>query len=235
MARLFVHQRPGVVDPMRALAFDVFGTLFDLEAVAEVARSLVERAEEFISLWRSKQLEYTFLLALMGRFMTFSDVTRRALLYANERLEADLGRQDLETLAAAWRDLRLHGDVPSALEKLREEYTMVVLSNGEKGLLHTLLERVGVRRMFSQVLSAEEVRTYKPSPRVYQLAATRLGLPCGEIGLVSSNAFDILGAKAAGMRALWVNRSGVALDPVDLEPDIEVRNFEELLERLTAR
>ncbi|MFQ6012073.1 MAG: haloacid dehalogenase type II [Thermoplasmata archaeon] len=217
---------------MRALAFDVFGTLFDVEALREGLRGRVRRAEELLALWRSKQLEYTFLLALMDRFLTFSEVTQRALSSASSQLQVGLSKEEVDDLTGAWNGLPLYSGAITALEVLRGRYTLVVLSNGETALLHALLERSGISHLFSRVLSAEEVGTYKPSPRVYQLAVSRLDLPRAQIGMVSSNAFDIMGAKAFGLRGLWINRMGGKMEPLGLEPDLEARDFKELVKLL---
>ncbi len=217
---------------MRVLAFDVFGTLFDVDAVQDVARGIVKEPESFVALWRRKQLEYTFLLSLMGRFLEFSQVTNRALRYAATQSGEDLRPAQETTLLEAWTRLPLYPEVRPALEVLQKEHALVVLSNGEKRLLLDLLRHGGVDQLFSHVLSAGEVQLYKPSPAVYRLVGEKLGLPPEEVGLVSSNAFDVLGARAAGLKSLWVNRAGAVLDPLDLEPDIEVRNFQELLKLL---
>ncbi|MFQ5839082.1 MAG: haloacid dehalogenase type II [Thermoplasmata archaeon] len=217
---------------MRALAFDVFGTLFDVGSILERARGIVREPEEFVALWRRKQLEYTFLLSLMDRFMTFSEVTRRALQYTLRQLDARMEPSQLEALTEAWKELPLYPDVLPAMEILKDRFTLVVLSNGERSLLDALIRRVGLDGHFSHILSAEEVGTYKPSPRVYQLAAVKLGLAMQDVGLVSSNAFDVMGAKAAGLKTFWVNRGRAVLDPLNLDPDLDVRDFDELVRSL---
>ncbi|MEE9173746.1 MAG: haloacid dehalogenase type II [Thermoplasmata archaeon] len=216
------------------MAFDVFGTLFDVEALNGRLRGRGERAAELLPLWRKKQLEYTFLVALMRRFLPFSEVTKRALSTASSWLEVGLSREEVEELTGAWSRLPLYPDAAGALEVLQEGYTLVVLSNGETALLHALLEGSGISALFSLVLSAEQVETYKPSPKVYELAVSHLNLPPGEIGMVSSNAFDIMGAKAFGLKALWINRMGGEMDPLGLEPDLEARDFTEFVSLLEA-
>ncbi len=217
---------------MRALAFDLFGTLFDVEGLVEQLEGRVERAEELLALWRSKQLEYTFLVALMGRFLTFSEVTKKALSAASSRLQVGLSGEEVEDLSEAWNRLPPYPDAVPALEILKDRYTLVVLSNGETALLRALLKSSDTSHLFSRVLSAEEVGTYKPSPQVYALASSRLDLPPAEIGMVSSNAFDIMGAKAFALKALWINRMGGEMDPLGLEPDLEARDFPELVKLL---
>ena len=219
---------------MRALAFDVFGTLFDVEALDGRLRGRGKRAEELLPLWRKKQLEYTFLVSLMRRFLPFSEVTKRALSAASIELDVELSREEMDDLTGAWSELSLYQDAAGALEVLKERYTLVILSNGDTALLHALLEGSGISPLFSLVLSADRVKTYKPSPKVYKLAVSHLNLPPGEIGMVSSNAFDIMGAKACGLKALWINRAGGEMEPLDLEPDLEARDFTEFVNLLEA-
>lgn len=217
---------------MRALAFDVFGTLFDLEPLRDRLKVRVGKAGELLALWRRKQLEYTFLVALMGRFLPFSEVTKRALSAASRRLQVGLRPEEVERLVGAWNELRLFPGALPALEALKGRYTLAVLSNGDAALLHALLEGSSTSHLFSHVLSAEEAGTYKPSPEAYELAVSRLDLPPREIGMVSSHAFDIMGAKSVGLTALWINRAGEAMEPLDLDPDLEARDFGELVELL---
>lgn len=220
---------------VEALAFDMFGTLFDVGALQKVAEPIIEEPEEFVALWRSKQLEYVFLLALMGRFVTFSDITRMALRYAARKLDVRLEPDQVQPFMRAWEELPAYPDAVPALKTLRTRHVLVVLSNGEVALLGKLLRHAGLEPFFSHVLSAETVRTYKPSPSVYGLAVAQLGLPPKEIGLVSSNTFDVLGAKAAGLKAFWVNRSAAILDPLDLQPDLEAHDLQDFVNRLDAR
>ncbi|MFQ5553581.1 MAG: haloacid dehalogenase type II, partial [Thermoplasmata archaeon] len=159
---------------MRALAFDVFGTLFDVEALGVRLGERGKGGDELLPLWRRKQLEYTFLVALMRRFLPFSELTKRALSTASSWLEVELSREEAEDLTGAWSGLPLYPDAAGALEALKDRYTLVVLSNGETALLHALLEGSGTSPLFSLVLSAEQVETYKPSPRVYELAVSEL-------------------------------------------------------------
>ncbi len=129
---------------MRALAFDVFGTLFDVEALDGRLRGRGKRAEELLPLWREKQLEYTFLVSLMRRFLPFSEVTKRALSAASIELDVELSREEVDDLTGAWSELSLYQDAAGALEVLKERYTLVILSNGDTALLHALLEGSGI-------------------------------------------------------------------------------------------
>lgn len=219
---------------VRALAFDVFGTLFDVSGLREVAASLLKDPEGFVNLWRSKQLEFTFLLTLMGRFATFSDITRRALASTAHKFGVRFAPDQVEALMRTWEELPIFPDVLPTLKDLHTRYVLAVLSNGETPSVRDMLRRGGLDRFFPEVICADEVGAYKPSPRVYARAADRLALSLHEILLVSSNAFDVLGAKSAGMAVCWVNRDGGALDDLGIRPDLEVRSMVEIPSTLVS-
>ena len=123
-------------------------------------------------------------------------------------------------------------DVGAALPQLKEEYLLAVLSNGTPRMLRTGLERTRLKPHFRRVISADSVKLYKPSPKVYQLALERTGLRKDEILFVSSNSFDVLGAGSFGFNVCWINRTGAPLDTLGAKPDLVVKNFDELIETL---
>ena len=213
---------------MKAFAFDLYATLVDAGAVEKAAQKITKRASEFVATWREKQLEYTFLLGLMGRYLPFSEVTARALDAAAAREGLDLKAEVRDALLRSWRELPPHPDVVPALESLRPQVPLVVLTNAESAMATDALKHAKLSGFFGHVLSADEVRTFKPNPRVYRLAAMRLHLEPRGIGLVSANPFDVMGAKAAGLRAIWVNRTGATFDHLELNPDVEIRDFANL-------
>jgi len=197
--------------------------------------SLTSAPAEFAATWRTKQIEYTFLLSLMGRFLSFSEVTEWALRASAERHRVSLTPARVGFLVRAWRSLPPFPDVTPALTTLKDRYTLSVLSNGDAAMLRDVLRHSGLKGFFSKVISAEEVGVYKPSPRVYARAAERLSTPLREVVLVSSNPFDVLGAKSAGMPACWVNRADGVLDDLGIRPDLEVRGLEEVASALGSR
>jgi 2-haloacid dehalogenase len=134
----------------------------------------------------------------------------------------------------SWLQPTAYPEVAAALPRLKERLPLAILSNGSPMMLRVGLERVGFRSHFQWVLSADAVKTYKPSPRVYQLAPKAMKLQKQRILFVSSNAFDVLGAKSFGFRVCWINRAGAPLDPLGPEPDIVVRGFDELETVITA-
>ncbi len=216
---------------MKALAFDVYGTLLDFTRLEEPLRAVTADPTAFSATWRSKQLEYSFLLTIVNRHVPWNEVTRRALRWTASRFHVPLDTSREAELVARWNELPAYADVRPALEKLRaRRVPLVVLSNGDPAMLEAGTTHAGLRPYFSELISVESVGTFKPSKAVYELAARRLKLGLQDVGLVSANPFDALGAKAAGLRAIWLNRSGATFDPLDLAPDFELHSFGEIPE-----
>jgi 2-haloacid dehalogenase len=217
-----------MVRRVKAVAFDMYGTVVDVGAVAEACKEIAPDAVAFTSQWRTKQLEYTFLRSLLGKYQDFWRVSEQALEFTIQRFGLQLSREQRKTLMEAWLHPSPYPEVPSALSRLRERYPLAILSNGSPKMLRTGLERAGLRPCFRWVISVDAVKQYKPSPRVYQLAPKHLRLKKEEILFVSSNSFDVIGAKSFGFKVCWINRSGGLLDPLGPKPDIVVKDFEEL-------
>ena len=217
-----------------ALAFDMYGTLVDpIGITRELERYLPEEAPHVSRVWRQKQLEYTFRLTAMGRYEDFERVTRKALDYALVAAGRELGSEQKETLIERYNALKQFADVEPGLERLKEAgYEMVLFSNGTPRMLEALLDTAELRLYFQNSISVDEVGVYKPSPVTYRHVARRLGRPTGEVRLVSSNPFDVVGAEAAGMLAAWVGRSGGPFDTLGSPPEIVVRTLTELADAL---
>lgn len=216
---------------VQALVFDVYGTLFDVASLERLAEERFPgRGGELSRLWRSKQLEYTWLLSLMGRYEDFEEVTRRALRYAAKALGLSLDEALEVRFLQAYRSLPPFPEVPEALGSLAERFPLAVLSNGTPAMLHDLLEDSGLAPYFRYVLSADAVGVYKPSPRVYRLALDAFRLPVEAIGFVTANAWDALGAAAFGFKVFWVNRAGQPEEAWEPPPHRVVRGLEALLE-----
>lgn len=220
-----------------ALAFDVYGTLVDPLGIETELRRLVPGEAAGISrAWRQKQLEYTFRLTAMDRYEDFELVTRKALEYALAAAGSagrELGARERDSLMARYDDLERFPDAVPGLERLREAgHAMAVFSNGSPRMLDALMEATGLGEHFREVISVDEVGAYKPSPKVYQHAASRLQRPIGEVRLVSSNPFDVIGAETAGMRAAWIDRSGGLFDTLGDPPDVVVGTLTELADAL---
>ena len=214
--------------PLKALAFDAYGTILDPHSVmAECERLAPGRGAELSQLWRAKQLEYSWLRSLMERYEDFRSVTEAALAYACERLKIGLDGERRLRLMGAYERLAPYSDVMGALPGL-SSYRLAVLSNGSLNMLEPAMRNSGLARWFEQVISVDAIGVYKPSPRVYQLAVDRLGLRADEIALVSANPFDVIGAKAFGLRAFWLRREGALLDHLGWQPDLTVRTLTDL-------
>ncbi len=221
-----------------ALAFDMYGTLVDPIRIWKRLESYVpdEDALRIAEVWRQKQLEYTFRLTVMEKYEDFEWVTRKALDYALAAAGRELDADQKDALMAGYSDLERFADVEPGLERLKEMgHTMVVFSNGAPRMLDALMDAAELRPYFEGYVSVDEVKAYKPSPKVYRRVAERLGRPIGEIRLVSSNPFDDIGAEAAGMRAAWVDRSGGLFDTLASRPEMVVGTLTELADALEAR
>jgi 2-haloacid dehalogenase len=219
------------VTDREVLAFDLYGTLVDPIAIAgELGRVLGEAdGAEAAGLWRGKQLEYSFRLTAMGRYEDFRWVTARALGFALASIGARLPEEEAERLVELYDHLRPFPDAVPALRALSDMgYELAVLSNGTPAMIGNCLANSGLGEFFSQRISVDEVRVFKPSPVAYRHAAGRLSVPAGQVRLVTSNAFDCVGASAAGMRTAWVNRSAAPFDTIGAPPDLTVPALDRL-------
>jgi 2-haloacid dehalogenase len=223
--------RPAALTRREALAFDLYGTLVNPIAIAgELGRILGDSdGREAARLWRLKQLEYSFRLTAMGRYEDFGWVTSRALDFALASLGARLAEGQLRRLAELYDHLEPFPDaVPALLALAGLGYELAVLSNGTPAMIANCLGNSGLGGFFGQRISVDEVRVFKPSPVVYRHAAGRLSVPVGQVRLVTSNAFDCVGAGAAGMRTAWVNRSATPFDTIGQPPDLTVPALDRL-------
>lgn len=195
-----------------AVLFDVYGTLLDVYSVTRRAEELFSgRGEALARLWRQKQIEYSQLRTLAGRYVPFAQVTREALEYAMQTLEIEAPQELVTRLLDEYRRLAPFCDVAPALSRLHEAGVRLgVLSNGDSEMLETALVTSGLHRYFDPVLSADQVRAFKTSPSVYALGPRALRLQPDQIVFVSSNGWDASGAAWYGYRSFWVNRAGAA-------------------------
>ena len=208
------------------LYFDAYGTLFDVESVSRAVRKIwPDSAQELTALWRTKQLEYTWLRSLMGRYRDFSTVTKEALMYSCRKLNLACKPEQAKIMLEAYNHLSTFAEVSGALEQLKQRVTLGILSNGTPTMLSSAVSSAGLEGFFSHLLSADEVKTYKPDPRIYQLVCQRTGLAKEKIGFVSANGFDVAGAKSFGFRVIWVNRSAATEDELEYEPDFILRDL----------
>ncbi|NET38709.1 MAG: haloacid dehalogenase type II [Cyanothece sp. SIO1E1] len=215
---------------VQALVFDAYGTLFDVHAVIDRAETIFPNQGTRLSqIWRTKQLEYTWLLSLMGQYEDFAQVTQRALTFACKALNLTYSQDAIQSLMAAYNKLDLYPDVKAGLEQLSAHYPLMILSNGSPAMSQAAVEQAGLRELLQQILSADAVSIYKPSPQVYGLAVAALNLHPSAIRFVSSNAWDIAGAKAFGFQTCWINRSGQPEEELDHPANAIITQFTELL------
>jgi 2-haloacid dehalogenase len=215
----------------RAIVFDAYGTLFDVHSVIEAGRAVTADPQALSKLWRQKQLEYTWLRTLMGRYEDFWAVTEAALRVTLEHLGIRAGEESVRRLMDAYLSLATFPEVKGALAAMTGT-PLAILSNGSPRMLEAAVRSSGLGGVFRHVLSVDAVRAYKPSPAVYELGTRAFGLPAGEILFVSSNAWDVSGAKAFGYRCCWCNRLGAPMERLGVSPDLEVRGLDEILAKL---
>jgi 2-haloacid dehalogenase len=213
------------MEGIRACVFDAYGTLFDVHsAVGRLRPQLGQHADALSQLWRSKQLEYSWLRALMGRHADFWQVTGEALDYALARTGADASLR--APLMQAYLTLDAYPEVGDVLRRLRAAgLKLAILSNGEPAMLAAAVENAGIGALLDAVLSVEEAGVYKPDPRAYRLALDRLAVGAGQIAFLSSNAWDVSGAACFGLRPVWINRFGAPAERLPGGAEHELRDL----------
>ncbi|MPZ55529.1 MAG: haloacid dehalogenase type II [Rhizobiales bacterium] len=216
---------------IKACVFDAYGTLFDFASAANRCPDVpADKMGALTALWRDKQLQYTWLRSLQGIHADFWQVTGDALDFAIETLKLERPRLR-DSLMQLYLTLDAFPEVPSVLERLkRAGLRTAILSNGSPRMLDAAVKNAGLAELLDDVLSVEEVGVFKPSPKVYQLAIDRLGLPATEISFQSSNAWDAYAASAFGMRVIWCNRYGQRRERLPGNPDAEITTLAELPE-----
>jgi len=194
---------------MQAFAFDAYGTLFDVYSVTALCEELFPGSGTALAqMWRAKQLQYSVLRSLMDRYTDFADVTQDALVYSARALKLDLAAGNRARLMDAYMTLTAFPDATRALRELKSMgLQLAILSNGSPAMLHAVTTHAGITDLLDAVISVDEVKVFKPSPRVYALASEHLRLPRHQIGFVSSNNWDINGAGAAGLSTFWIQRA----------------------------
>jgi 2-haloacid dehalogenase len=194
--------------PVRALVFDAYGTLYDVQSVRGLAMRLCgDKGELVTQVWRLKQLEYTWLRGLMRSYEDFWSTTRAALEFALDNVGIAPTPELCDPLMAKYLDLDLYPEAREALGALAG-YKLAILSNGTPEMLDALVHASGIAGLFSDIISVDRAKTYKPDPRCYELVPPALGVANHEVLFVSSNGFDVAGAKHFGFRVAWIERGG---------------------------
>ena len=215
----------------RGFVFDAYGTLFDVHSVIEAGREITQDPQALSLTWRQKQLEYTWLRALMGRYEDFWQVTEAALRFAVRRLGLTASEAQLKRLVEAYLSLAAFPEVKTALVRLKGS-PLAILSNGSPKMLEAAVRSSGLGPCLQHVLSVDAVKTYKPSPAVYALGPKAMGLPAADLLFVSSNAWDVAGAKAFGYRVCWCNRQKAPMEELGFAPDLTVERLDQIPDRL---
>ena len=213
------------MNDIEAILFDVYGTLFDITGDDWGQPEVVETMRE-------KQLQYSWMLSLMGEYRDFREVTRAAIGYALAQHRAT--GIDVDEVMRRQLVIRAYPDTIEALEALGRQRRLGILSNGHPDSVDALLRNSSVRDRFEWVISAHQVRVFKPSRAVYQLALDRTGVGRDRLLFVSANGWDAAGAAAFGMRVAWVNRLGLPAEGVGGRPELVVRQLLELVQAMVT-
>jgi 2-haloacid dehalogenase len=215
------------VNPIRGYVFDAYGTLFDVHAVVEAGREITSDPAALSTTWRQKQLEYTWLRGLMGAYVDFWAVTEAALRYSIRRLGLSATEAQVRRLMEAYLTLACFPEVKASLAHLAGR-PRAVLSNGAPAMLAAAVAASGLTNLLEHVISVDRVKTYKPSPLVYALGPQTLGVAAGELLFVSSNGWDVAGAKAFGYQVAWCNRTGAPEEELGVRADLVIDTLEAL-------
>jgi 2-haloacid dehalogenase len=200
---------------IRGLVFDAYGTLYDVQSVRTMAVELCgEKGELVTQLWRLKQLEYTWLRGLMGQYEDFWSVTRASLEFSLESIGLTPTPSLCEPLVQKYLNLDLYPEALDALSSLKN-HKLAILSNGSPKMLDALTEASGIAHLLADVISVDLAKTYKPNAAAYALVEPSLGMAKHEILFVSSNSFDVVGAKHFGFNVAWIERGGGQAEPAN--------------------
>ena len=223
--------------PIAKVVFDLYGTLFDVYSVGAACElACPGQGEAMARLWRQKQLEYTWLRSLMGRYVQFEQATEDALRYTCAQLGLTLNQAAQQRLADSYLRLAPYPDTEPALRRLHDAgLPLGIISNGSRMSIGEVVGHAGLGWAFAEQISVESLRVFKPHPSVYDLAEERMGGPREQILFVSSNAWDAGAARGFGYPVCWINRQGNAFDELGTRPDQTVSNLSEMADWLLAR
>ena len=191
---------------IKAVVFDAYGTLYDVQSVADVTEEAFPGYGEIITqIWRIKQLEYSWLRSLMRRYQDFAVVTRDSLAYTLRCLGLQYDEQTFDAIIAKYRHLDLYPDAKDALAALKGK-KLAILSNGSPEMLNALVKNSGLDRVLDATISIDSKRVFKPAPETYSLIEEKLGVKPSDVLFVSSNPWDACGAKSFGLNVAWIER-----------------------------
>ncbi len=216
----------------KAVVFDAYGTLFDVNSAAKKCKSKIgSQWEEFANFWRTTQLEYTWLRSLMKRHKNFWQITADSLDKSMQVFNIDKSMKN--ELLNLYKILSLYPEVKKVLENLRNRnFKLAILSNGTPALLNQLVKSNNLENIFDELFSIEEVKVYKPDSRVYDLPIKKFNIKANEVTFLSSNTWDVSGGGNYGYNSVWVNRNKSSFDLLDYKPKNEIGNLSQLLDIL---
>ena len=214
---------------IKAIIFDAYGTLFDVNSAAKKCKDKIgNKWEDFANYWRTTQLEYTWLRSLMNRHKDFWQVTEDSLDKSMKAYKIDSSMRN--ELLDLYKKLSTFPEVKKVLNYLKERnYKLAILSNGTPALLNELVKSNNLDNIFDDIFSIEEVRIYKPDSKVYDLPIKKYQIQKDEVAFLSANTWDVSGGGNYGYSAIWVNRNKNFFDNLDYKPENEVENLKQLL------
>jgi len=215
---------------IKAIIFDAYGTLFDVNSAAERCKDKIgNKWEVFANYWRTTQLEYTWLRSLMKKHKDFWQITEDSLDKSMKNFQINVSMKN--ELLDLYKKLSTFQEVKEVLNNLKEKnYKLAILSNGTPVLLNKLVKSNNLDNIFDDIFSIEEVRIYKPDSKVYNLPVNKYQIQKNEIAFLSSNTWDVCGGGNFGYNAIWVNRNNNIFDNLDYNPVKEIKNLKELLD-----
>ena len=214
----------------KAVVFDAYGTLFDVNSAAERCKDKIgAKWETFANFWRTTQLEYTWLRSLMKRHKNFWDITEDSLDKSMKVF--NINKNMKNELLSLYKILSPYPEVRGVLEDLKKKnFKLAILSNGTPDLLNELVESNNLNNLFNDLFSIEEVKIYKPDSRVYEIPVKKYNVKASEITFLSANTWDVSGGGNYGYNSIWVNRNNSVFDSLDFQPKNEIRNLTQLLD-----
>ena len=214
----------------KAVVFDAYGTLFDVNSAAKRCKDKIgTKWETFANFWRTTQLEYTWLRSLMKRHKNFWDITEDSLDKSMKVF--NINKNMKNELLSLYKILSPYPEVKGVLEDLKKKnFKLAILSNGTPDLLNELVESNKLNNLFDDLFSIEEVKIYKPDPRVYEIPIKKYKIKSDEITFLSANTWDVSGGGNFGYNSIWVNRHNSVFDILDFKPKNEISNLTQLLD-----
>ena len=215
---------------IKAIIFDAYGTLFDVNSAAEKCKDKIgDKWERFANFWRTTQLEYTWLRSLMDRHKDFWQITEDSLDKSMKAFDIDPSMRD--ELLNLYKVLSPFKEVPDALKTLKEKkFKLAILSNGTPSLLNELVKSNHLDNLFDDIFSIEQVGVYKPSSRVYDMPVKKYNISKSEVAFLSANTWDVSGGGNYGYQSIWVNRNNNIFDNLDFKPKYQITDLNKLIQ-----